>query len=125
MREEGVVDAAFIYNDPAMPTCLVGGQRLTGISYLDLHSYAIDGVSDCIIRALRYALTTGVETGFVIFKADGTDTEQHTLLAKGDAKLCQDAGDLRLGGNMYVTLPTTQPADIELANGQAVFWIQE
>jgi hypothetical protein len=123
MREEGEESYVALYE--ADDSMILTRNAATGPAYMDLAPVPFDGVSDGIVRVLRWDMAVGPLSGFNVYWGDETDTLQHEMLARGDAKLCQEAGDLRLGGNAYVTLPTTEPADGELENGQAVFWVQE
>ena len=99
MRNEGDVDASFIYEATGHTSTHVGRQALTGDAIVDLQAAAYDETSDSIVRAFRFDTTAGTGSGFFVHVANSTATLNHSLYAKSDADLCITSGVLKVSGH--------------------------
>ena len=68
----------------------------SGASYLDLNSIPGDGTSISNIRVWRDTNTSGVKR-MILYKGDGSASEQHRLASGADTYLCADNGNFGVG----------------------------
>lgn len=78
-----------------------------------------DNTSVADVRVFRYTNTSG-SCALEIFKGDNTASIQHAFYAAGDADLCQQGGQLTLGGTGGASLLTLIGGDILLDNTYGV-----
>lgn len=89
----------------------------TGVAYINIYPEAVDASSAAILNFFRHTNTAGTRN-FNIYEGDGTATVQHQFNAgTGDVNLCQQAGQLTVGGTGGAYKVTVVGSSIALDHG--------